>query len=75
MSYDDRITFKCIDCQHPVVIDASKAPDDNDVLSCQGCGRQFGTYSQVKEAIIEAGKKQINEMIDKAGLPDWIVRK
>ncbi|CAL8972750.1 hypothetical protein RHODGE_RHODGE_00996 [Rhodoplanes serenus] len=71
----DRLTFHCVDCKHPVVVDGDNPPNDDDILVCQGCGRAFGTYAGVKQAMIEAGKREINEMVDKLDLPPWIARK
>ena len=71
----DRITFKCIDCGSPVTVDDANPPKDDDILSCCGCGRTFGTYAQIREAMIEEGKKVVDKMIDDANLPSWITRK
>ncbi|MDE2184806.1 MAG: hypothetical protein KGJ78_17470 [Alphaproteobacteria bacterium] len=63
---EDRITFKCTDCGHAVVIDQSKPPKDDDILKCFGCGREFGPYKTVKAAMIKAGKSEIEKMVFKA---------
>lgn len=72
----DRITFKCADCGHPVVIDKNKPPKDDDIITCrgEGCGRAFGTYAQVRQAMIQAGKEKVDRLIDGADLPPWIRR-
>lgn len=70
----DRITFKCADCGQPVVIDNDEPPKDGDIISCLGCGRAFGSYAEVRDAMIEAGKKEVDRLIDRAGLPSWIRR-
>jgi hypothetical protein len=71
----DRITFACNDCGVPVGVEGGNLPNDNEILKCQGCGRAFGTYTEVRTAMIEAGKRIVNEMIGKADLPAWITRK
>jgi len=50
------ITFKCVECGYPVVVDDLNPPDDTEVITCQGCGRQFGTYADIEKALAEAGK-------------------
>ena len=70
----DRVTFECTDCRHPVMIDEDNPPKDDDVIACIGCGRTFGTYAQVKEAVIQMGKEEIDRLISSAGLPAWIRR-
>ena len=69
----DRITFKCVDCGAPVTSE-SHAPHDHDIITCAGCGRKFGTYAEVKEAMIEAGKIEVDRIIDEANLPGWVRR-
>ncbi|AZO70993.1 MAG: hypothetical protein E5V92_13615 [Mesorhizobium sp.] len=60
----DQITFKCNDCGHAVSIDESNPPKDDDILKCFGCGREFGRYAQVKEALIELAKAEIDKMVE-----------
>jgi len=57
------ITFKCVKCEHPVVIDQSNPPEDMDVIKCLGCGHEFGTYAQVREAMIDAGKQEMDNIV------------
>lgn len=69
-----RITVKCADCGQAVMIDDENPPKDDDVISCLGCGRTFGTYAQVREAVTAMGEEELDRMIDDAGLPPWIHR-
>ena len=50
------ITFKCVECGYPVVVDDLNPPDDTEVITCQGCGRRFSTYADIEKALAEAGK-------------------
>lgn len=50
------ITFKCVECGYPVVVDDLNPPEDTDVVTCQGCGRHFGTYADIDKVFVEAGK-------------------
>ena len=61
----DRITFQCTECGHPVSIDELKPPKDDEVISCFGCGYEFGTYGEVKAALIELAKGEIDAVIEK----------
>jgi DNA-directed RNA polymerase subunit RPC12/RpoP len=69
----DRITFKCADCEQPVFL--RRDPKDDDVVSCDKCGRQFGTYSDVRAAMIEHGKSEFAGLVDEANLPPAIIKK
>jgi hypothetical protein len=75
LAMPDQITFSCIDCGQSVPFDDGKPHEDSDIVTCDGCGRTFGTYAQVREAMIEEGKKVVDKMIDDANLPAWITRK
>jgi hypothetical protein len=74
VEHSTSITFKCVKCDQTLAIDESNPPNDSDIFACT-CGHQFGTYAEVKEAMIELGKKSLDKMIDDAGLPPWITRK
>ena len=69
------ITVKCVECGYPVVVDDLNPPEDTEVITCQGCGRQFGTYSDIEKVFAEAGKAELDTMIDEAGLPPWMIKK
>jgi hypothetical protein len=75
----DRITFKCNKCGFPVSIDKPNPPNDDDILSClgPGCGHKFGTYAEVKEAMIEMAKAELNRMIEEklGGIPGITITK
>lgn len=59
----DFISFECDLCGSPIIIDGDNPPQDDDILSCQGCGRDFGPYGKVKDAIIEMARAELDEMI------------
>lgn len=59
----DQITFKCKNCGHAVSIDKDNPPKDEDILSCFGCGQEFGTFSAVKSAMKSAAKAEIDKLI------------
>jgi hypothetical protein len=66
------VSFSCNKCGFPVSIDKANPPNDNDIISClgEGCGHQFGTYAEVKEAMIAAGKAEIDKLVtDRFGKP------
>lgn len=69
----DRITFKCNDCGQTVMGPVDRTPDDDEIISCTGCGRTFGPYSQVRQAMIEASKKALDDLVmSKLGAkPTW----
>jgi DNA-directed RNA polymerase subunit RPC12/RpoP len=69
----DRITFKCADCGQPIFL--QRNPKDDDVVSCDKCGRQFGTYSEVRADMSEHGKSEFGGLVDEANLPPWIIKK
>ena len=60
----DRITFNCTSCGHPVVIDKDNPPNDDDILSCHGCGKEFGPYAKVDEAAIAMAKAKLNKLVE-----------
>jgi len=45
------------------------------VRSAEPDGRQFGTYAGIEEAFAEAGRAELDKMIDEAGLPPWMIKK
>ena len=70
-----RINFKCNQCDFPVSINKSNPPNDSDIVIClgEGCGHEFGTYAEIREAITTFGKRKINDALEK-GLgvtPRW----
>ena len=69
------ITVKCVECGYPVVVDDLNPPEDTEVITCQSCGRQFGTYADIEKTFVKAGKAELDTMIDEAGLPPWMIKK
>lgn len=61
----DRITFNCADCGHIVSIEKGNPPNDDNILSCFGCGREFGPYRTVKAAMIESAKAEIDKLTER----------
>jgi len=62
----DKITikFRCSDCDEPVTWD--EAASDSDIIACKGCGKEFGTFGEIKAAALSAGKSKFNEVIEDA---------
>jgi DNA-directed RNA polymerase subunit RPC12/RpoP len=60
----DRITFNCAKCGEPVVAKGNP-PNDEDIISCTGCGHVFGPYAKVREAMLKAGKDVVSDMLRK----------
>ena len=69
------ITVKCVECGYPVVVDDLNPPEDTEVITCQSCRRQFGTYADIEKTFVKAGKAELDTMIDEAGLPPWMIKK
>lgn len=69
----DRITFNCMKCGHVVSVDKDNMPNEQDILSCMGCGVEFGLYSEVKQAMVDAGKAEVDRITQNAlGVkPTW----
>jgi len=69
----DEMTFACVDCGAVVTYDRNRPPKDDDIIDCKGCGREFGTYAKVREAMVDAGKKRIDDLVmSKFGTkPKW----
>ncbi|MFA3920217.1 hypothetical protein [Ruegeria hyattellae] len=60
----NRITFQCTECGHPVGMSELNPPKDDEVISCHGCGHEFGTYGEVKGAVIEMARDEIDTVIE-----------
>lgn len=61
-----RASFKCTTCGYPVLIPECQVLDDDDVLTCHGCGRAFGPCVEVQALLIERTKAQIDNAMMKA---------
>lgn len=59
---DNRITFKCAKCGTALTVSKANPPNDDDIISCRGCGHVFGPYADVREAIIKAGKEEVAKL-------------
>jgi len=68
----DQIKFNCGDCGQPALLRGK--PKDDDVISCDKCGRKFGTYSDLRASIIEHGKSEFAGLVDQANLPPGIIK-
>lgn len=62
----DRATFKCTACGHPILIAERELLDDDEVLSCSGCGQEFGPSVEVQTLLIERTKAQIDRAMVRA---------
>ena len=59
-----RSAFKCSSCEHALVIDNDNPPDDDDILCCQGCGKEFGSYAKIKEAALVLATAEFDSVIE-----------
>jgi hypothetical protein len=64
MSDEISIKFNCRDCGELVTWDENVS--DEDIISCKGCGREFGTFGEIKAAGMRAAKDRLNETIEDA---------
>jgi hypothetical protein len=60
----NRITFKCSSCEHPLVIETDNPPNDEDIICCRGCGKEFGSYAKVKEAALVLAEAEFDSLIE-----------
>lgn len=60
----DRITFSCAVCGSDQFKYSGR--NDDDMISCNGCGREVGTVAVVRQAIIKEGKTKLGEIASKA---------
>lgn len=71
----DSIAFRCEACGTTLGIDESNPPGDGDMYSCNGCGREIGKFGDVKAAMIQAAKDELDKIVSDAfGKPiklDW----
>lgn len=69
------ITFKCVECGYPVVVDNLNPHEETEIVTCQGCGRRFGTYAEVVKALLKPTRPDSAKMIDEAGPLPWMLEK
>lgn len=60
----ENITFNCQECGTTLGIDESNPPNDTDIFCCNGCGREIGPYGQVKAALVETAKAELDKMVE-----------
>ena len=60
----DRIKFQCTECGHPIGISELNPPKDDEVISCFGCGHEFGPYGEMMLALIELATDEIDAVIE-----------
>jgi hypothetical protein len=60
----NKITFKCSSCEHPLVIETDNPPNDEDIICCRGCGKEFGSYAKVKEAALVLAEAEFDSLIE-----------
>jgi len=66
------IEFKCAACGQPLEVVNFETIKDEELIGCGGCGYQFGTYTQVREAAINYAKKHNEHTIVSGSLPNWV---
>lgn len=60
------ITFACLDCGSTEFVFPNDPPQDDDIISCNGCGKEIGRYADIQEATIEAGKAEVDKWVEDA---------
>ena len=62
----DTIKFSCKTCGETVAVETDgNPPDDEDIIRCLGCGREFGTYAEVREGMRALAKAEIDRVTEK----------
>lgn len=61
----DSIPFRCSKCGGSRMVFPNDSPKDDDIISCAGCGVEIGRYADVRTAAIEAGKAEINKLLER----------
>ena len=56
-------SFECTVCGHNIVIDERKRPKRDAVLSCRGCGHEFGEFSTIRDALVTADRAEFDETV------------
>lgn len=71
----DQILFSCSGCGSKDFVFPNQPPKGDDIISCAGCKREIGRYEVVKKAIVDAGKAEIDKMVEgafgKGVKPKW----
>ena len=57
------IFFECTVCGLNNVIDESEPPKRDAVLSCHGCGHEFGEFSTIRDALVTANRAEFDETV------------
>lgn len=72
---NDQISFSCVQCGSKDFIFPNQPPNDDDIISCNGCKREIGSYADIREATTKAAKAEMDKMVSNAfGKPiklDW----
>jgi hypothetical protein len=53
---DDGFYFECFSCDHPVSIDERNLPHEDDIITCEGCGRMFARFQDFRAAMISINR-------------------
>ncbi len=53
--------IECVDCGAAVTVD--DASNDASLVVCPNCGRQFGTWGEVKQAITDEAAERISKAL------------
>jgi hypothetical protein len=70
---EDQMLFSCVECGSKDFIYPNQPPKDDDIIKCAGCQREIGRFDVIREAIISAGKAEIDKMTVKTlgKKPTW----
>ena len=58
-----KIFFECTICGLNNEIDESNPPKRDAVLSCHGCGHEFGEFSAIRDALVTANRAEFDETV------------
>ncbi len=59
----EALILRCASCKAILMVDAAQLPADDEFLSCVTCGRPFGAFGELKQAMIKASPAEIDQLI------------
>jgi hypothetical protein len=58
----DQIRFACAQCGSTDFIFPNQPPNDEDIISCNGCKREIDRYDVIKAATVTAAKEEVEKI-------------
>lgn len=58
----DQIQFACAKCGSTDFIFPNQPPNDDDIISCNGCKREIGRYDDIRAATVKAAKAEMDKI-------------